>query len=317
MPDSLLSQLPSDFLSRLTELLSPEELSAWKVSASCPPLAVRWTGDADACNEACESLVEAGLAPTPVPWCPQAWSLGCIPRSQVSRLPLVAEQKLFLQSLSSMAAVMAMGVRPGDDVLDLCAAPGAKTSLIRRQQNGRGMLLANELSRSRTIRLKTVLAKLSIEGVEVLTGPGESIGSTHERCFDRVLADVPCSGEGRFHLSDASTWSRWSESGIRGLAKRQGALLESACKALRPGGEVLYSTCTMAHEENEGVVDRVLRRGRTLMEVRPIDLPLSSMRPGLQEWRGRTLHPEIARTVRVLGDSETIPFFMARLRRIE
>jgi len=286
-------------------------------SAMCPPLAIRWTGDPVSADEGKAALIKVGLSPAQVPWCRNAWSLGRIPRSRVSRLPLVAEQKLFLQSLSSMAAVMAMDVRPGDDVLDLCAAPGAKTSLIRLQQEGQGMLVANELSRARTIRLKTVLARLNVEGVEVLTGPGESIGTTHERCFDRVLADVPCSGEGRFHLSDDATWSRWSEAGIRGLAKRQGALLESACKALRVGGEVLYSTCTLAPEENEGVVDRVLRRGRTSMEVRSIDLPLTTTRPGLQQWRGRTLHPDVARAVRVMGDCETTPFFMVRLRRVE
>jgi 16S rRNA (cytosine1407-C5)-methyltransferase len=214
-----------------------------------------------------------------------------------------------------MAAVMALDVRPGHDVLDLCAAPGGKTSLIRRQQQGRGMLVANELSRARTVRMKKVLARLNIEGVEVLTGPGASMGSTHERCFDRVLADVPCSGEGRFHLSDAATWSRWSLAGIRGLAKRQATLLESACKTLRPGGVAVYATCTMAPEENERVVDRVVRRGRIPLEILPVDLQLTSTKPGLHRWQGRSMLPEMARTVRVLGDTETTPFYIARLRR--
>ena len=317
MNTAALSTLPEAFRSRVPRILDESDMPGWEASLSCPALAVRWTGKPGRAPLGAEYLQTHGLEPVEVPWCPEVWSLGEVSRGSVTGLEWVQEQTLMLQSLSSIAAVMALGVRPGHDVLDLCAAPGGKTSLIHRQQQGRGMLIANELSRSRTRRLQALLRRLRIRDIEIRTGPGEALGSTHERCFDRVLADVPCSGEGRFHLSDPATWSRWSESAIRGLARRQVALLESACSTLRPGGELIYATCTMAPEENEQVVDRVLRRARTSMRVLPIDLPLDAARPALGSWEDRTFTPETSRTVRVVAGSGMTPFYMARLQRMD
>jgi len=260
-------------------------------------------------------LKEHGLDPAPVPWMDEAWTLGRIARTEVTRLPWVESQQLFVQSLSSMAAVMELGVEPGHDVLDLCAAPGAKTSLLARCQQGRGILVANDLSRRRTAGLRALLKRLGIEETVLRTGPGEAVGRSHARCFDRVLADVPCSSEGRFHASEASTWANWSESAIRGLAKRQQALLEAACAAARPGGLILYATCTMAPEENERVVDRVLRRGTTDVELLPIDLPVESSQEGLASWGAEQFLPELKKARRMLGSETATPFFMAKLRR--
>ena len=315
MSVSPLSQLPEAFLRRTRAWLSPPDFDAWCASVERPPLAVRWTGASEATAEGRSYLLEQGLEIEDVPWLPEAWSLGQISRETVSRLPMVADQLLFMQSLSSMACVMAVGVEAGHDVLDLCAAPGAKTSLLRRMQQGSGILVANDLSRRRMARLRSLLEGLDIQGVDVRTGPGEMMGRDFAGCFDRVLVDVPCSSEGRFSLSDPSTWANWSEGVIRGLARRQEALLESACATARRGGEVLYATCTMAPEENERVVDRVLRRGRVGMELIPIDLEIDSARPGLMEWGSESFLPEIRHTRRILGTSTTTPFFMAKLRR--
>jgi len=257
------------------------------------------------------------MDPRPIPWASEAWSLPGESRRMLTDLPWVRSQRLFVQSASSMAAVHALGVQPGHDVLDLCAAPGAKTSLIHRQQAGSGILVANELSRARTERLRALLGRLEITDVEILTGPGELLGRSHARCFDRVLADVPCSGEGRFHLSDQSTWSRWSESSIRGLSRRQTVLLQSACRACRPGGEVLYATCTMAPEENEQVVDRVLSKADPPVELLPVQLDLPDRRPALQSWGGDAYAHDLSHALRILASETMTPFFMARLRRME
>ncbi|MDP6479964.1 MAG: RsmB/NOP family class I SAM-dependent RNA methyltransferase [Phycisphaerales bacterium] len=309
--------LPEAFLARTHRILGQADVAAWEASLACPSLTVRWTGKPDRVRLGPEYLESEGFTPQSVPWFDEAWKLGAISRRVVTALDWVREQTLMLQSLSSIAAVMAMGVEPGHDVLDLCAAPGAKTSLIHRLQQGRGILVANELSRTRTRRMDSLLRRLRINDVDIRTGPGEALGGTYERCFDRVLADVPCSGEGRFHLSDSASWSRWSEAAIRGLAKRQVALLESACRTLRPDGRVLYATCTMAPEENEQVIDRVLRRGRTPIELVPADLPLDGVRPGLSGWEGNEFLPEIKHAVRVVPGTGMTPFFMASLRRVE
>jgi 16S rRNA C967 or C1407 C5-methylase (RsmB/RsmF family) len=312
-----LSMLPDAFVERTRQILSPSDLALWEESLIHPALTVRWTGKPERAHLGSEYLESHGFTPRAIEWCPEAWLLGSGSKLALTSLDWVAAQTLFLQSLSSMAAVMAMGVQPGHDVLDLCAAPGAKTSLIHRRQAGCGILVANELSRSRTRRMLALLKRLCISDIDILTGPGEMLGSTHARCFDRVLADVPCSGEGRFNLSDAASWSRWGASSINGLAKRQVALLEAACRTLRPGGEVVYATCTMSPEENELVVDRVLRKARTPMEVCDIELPIEAARPGLTSWNGHECAPQLQRTVRVVAGFGMTPFYMARLRRTE
>jgi 16S rRNA (cytosine1407-C5)-methyltransferase len=309
--------LPEAFITRTHRILGSADIASWEESLARPSLTLRWTGKAARASLGLEYLESEGFEPQPVAWFGEAWMLGPVSRRTVTAMGWVREQTLMLQSLSSIAAVMAMGIEPGHDVLDMCAAPGAKTSLIHRRQQGKGILVANELSRARTRRMDALLRRLRINDADIRTGPGEMLGSTHARCFDRVLADVPCSGEGRFHLSDAATWSRWSESAIRGLAKRQTALLESACRTLRPGGRVLYATCTMAPEENEQVVDRVLRRGRTPMEMIPVTLPLEGVRPGLPAWEDKEFLPEIKHAVRVVPGTGMTPFFMACLRRLE
>ena len=309
--------LPEAFLDRAYRVLGSDDVADWEGSLQRVSIALRWTGDRDEVEDASAYLKQHEIPAEPVPWYREAWRIGDVPRRSVTALEWVKRQTLFLQSLSSMAAVMALDVRPGHDVLDLCAAPGGKTSLIHRLQQGQGILVANELSRARTKRMTALLTRLGIDDVDIQTRAGESFGGGYERCFDRVLADVPCSGEGRFHLADAASWSRWSESAIRGLSKRQVGLLESACRTLRLGGRVLYSTCTMAPEENELVIDRVLRRMRTPMKVHPIALHTESFRPGLAGWEDTEYLADVQQTVRVVPGSGMTPFFLACLERVE
>ncbi|MDP7028695.1 MAG: RsmB/NOP family class I SAM-dependent RNA methyltransferase [Phycisphaerales bacterium] len=316
MTEPDLNQLPAAFLKRLELLLDPPARAAWQRAAARLPMSVRWTGPPGQESRGADYLKEHGFDPHPIGWAPDAWTLPGAARRSVTGLDWVRSQQLFVQSASSMAAVQALGVQPGHDVLDLCAAPGAKTSLIHRRQEGRGILVANELSRARSRRLHALLSRLDITGVEILVGGGEHLGRSHARCFDRVLADVPCSGEGRFHLSDQATWSNWSESSIRGLSRRQTALLQSACHACRPGGEVLYATCTMAPEENEQVIDRVLSKADPHVELLPVDMDIPGRRPGLQSWGGVEFSNDLSHAVRIQANEIMTPFFMARLRKV-
>lgn len=316
MSDPTSTALPEALIRRVTGLLSPEDLESWWRHVQDPVVAARWTGASDKIDEAQRAMKAAGLEARPLPWMHGAWTLGCCDRAEITSIPEFASQRLFLQSASSMAAVMAMAIEPGHDVLDVCAAPGAKTSLIRVQQEGRGVLLANELSRRRSDRMRSLLSKFSMEDVEIRVGAGEALGGTHARCFDRVLADVPCSGEGRIRAADPSTWARWSPSSIRGLARRQEGLLEAALKCVRPGGELLYATCTMAPEENERVIDRVLASRRTPAELLPINLPLSARRPPIDSWDGWQASADLSHCVRLVADAQHTPFFMARLLRV-
>lgn len=307
--------LPEAFRERTARMVSREDHAAIEQTFLDPPLSVRWAGPDAEADMGAQVLVEHGMQPVPVGWYPGAWHIDTTHRRALSDLVADNTNRLFIQSLSSMAAVMAMGIQPGHDVLDLCAAPGAKTSLIHRQQRGRGILIANELSRNRMKRMAALLQRQCIESVEFVTGEGQRLGRSHAECFDRVLADVPCSGEGRFRAHEPRSWSNWSLERVRRLADRQIALLESACRTLRSGGEVLYATCTLAPEENERVVDAILASGDVPMEPVPLDLSCPSLRVPLASWEGQDFHEGVALGARIVAGEGMTPFFMARLRR--
>jgi len=193
-----------------------------------------------------------------------------------------AEGRIILQSPSSLAAVRAMDARPGERILDLCAAPGGKSAAIAASTPGTIELVANDRSRNRCHRMRALFVSLGVEA-RVRVGPGERMPGPREGGFDRVLVDAPCSGEGRFHVDDPESWSKWSVKSTRRLASLQKSLLHAAIQLVRPGGRIVYSTCTLGRTENEAVVARALQRygdeshGLSLDRIHddlPVGLPL-------------------------------------------
>ena len=176
----------------------------------------------------------------------------------------------YVMDSASIRAAEALGVRPGDSVLDLCAAPGGKALILLEALQGRGQLVANELSSDRRRRLKEVIETHVPEslraGVKVTGFDGNRFGIQKKDCFDRVLLDAPCSSER--HLLDADPEVKdWKESRTRGLAHRQYSLICSALLALKPGGILVYSTCSISPLENDGVVERLLRQKEGQLEL--------------------------------------------------
>ena len=251
----------------------------------------------------------ADLNPAPVPWCADAFVLP--PNTQLSSRAAWQEGRIYIQSLSSIAASLALDPQPGEAVLDLCAAPGSKTSHIAALMGNEGRLVANDASRSRSFKLRAVLDRLGAQA-QVRTGPGEQLGRRLAEQFDRVLVDAPCSGEGRFHADDPESHARWSPGHVKRLASKQKALLHAGIEATRPGGVIVYSTCTLSPEENEGVLARALKKYPVELEDLPLDL---DGQPALTEWKGKALPESIARARRLLPGPLFDGFFLARLRR--
>lgn len=164
---------------------------------------------------------------------------------------------------ASIRAAQALGVRPSERVLDLCAAPGGKALILAEALEGRGELVANELSRDRKMRLKKVMEEHVPESsrtlIQVTGFDGNQFGLKRKDSFDRVLLDAPCSSE-RHLLHDDPTQKDWKESRSRQLAMRQYSLLCSALLSLKPGGTLVYSTCSISPLENDGVVERLLQK---------------------------------------------------------
>lgn len=255
-------------------------------------------------------LAAQGIEAAPEPWC--AALLRVARGQEVSAGTTLAHAlgQVYVQSASSAVSALALGVRPGETVLDLCAAPGSKTTFLAQQMEDRGCLVANEPSPS---RLKSLLSNLERTGTTcalVTAYGGQNFPQRHR--FDRVLVDAPCSGEGTWRGPDARPQDVRPDLRAH-LARQQGALLRRGYEVLRPGGALVYSTCTCAPEENEGVLGPFIEE--TGARVLPLGVDVGG-EPGLVTWEGRR-YPEALGLARRLYphrfDSEG--FFVARLAK--
>ena len=174
----------------------------------------------------------------------------------------------YVMDPASAIVAYALEAKSNDDVLDMCAAPGGKTLIIAEQmsQSGEdvtGSLISNEMSEGRRERLMRVLHEyipkeqrmfISVKGLD-----GNQYGLRNPEAFDRILADVPCSGE-RHLLENSKEFEMWSEKRTKNLAVRQYSLLSSAWLALKPGGRIVYSTCSISPEENDAVIAKLIKK---------------------------------------------------------
>ena len=170
-----------------------------------------------------------------------------------------------------MAAAAALAPRPGERVLDLCAAPGGKSTQMAALMQGRGTLVCNEPVAARAQVLSRNIERMGVKNAVVVSALPEELSPRWPEYFDRVLVDAPCSGEGMFRRHPEAI-GEWSPAAPAGCAQRQAAILLSAARMLRPGGRLAYSTCTFSAEENEGVIQAFLRE-RAEFALVPFSLP--------------------------------------------
>lgn len=231
------------------------------------------------CNaENLRSHLDFPLEPTP--FCPDGFY---IPPNVASlgNHPLHHAGAFYMQEPSATSAVEMLGVEPGDKVLDLCAAPGGKSTQIGAKLQNKGLLWSNEIVRNRANILLSNIERMGIANAVVSCCHPETLCERLSGQFDRVLVDAPCSGEGMFRKNTAAQ-AEWSEAHVKSCAERQLHILNSAKQALKPGGVLVYSTCTFSPEENEGVVTRFLEENPDFV---PEDSGVTFGRPALQAAR--------------------------------
>ena len=159
----------------------------------------------------------------------------------------------YLQEASAMAPVALLDPRPGERVCDLCAAPGGKTTQIAGRMLGQGFLLCNEINPKRAKILSRNMERMAVPNALVTNEHPQRLAQKYPGFFDRVLVDAPCSGEGMFRKEEAAV-TDWSQETVEMCARRQAEILHSAARLVRPGGRLVYSTCTFAPEEDEQAV---------------------------------------------------------------
>ena len=231
-----------------------------------------------------------------------------------------ADGHIYVQNVSSQLAPLALAPREGDRVLDLCAAPGSKTGQLSTLVGKAGEVTAVEKARPRFYKLKANVYAQGATNVLPWMGNGAVYWRREPEAFDRVLVDAPCSTEGRFRTHDPETTAYWSPRKIREMRSKQVKLLWAGIQALKPGGTLLYSTCTFSPEENEGVVAKVLNTFGDAIEVVDAGLPTSGpvaeqVSAGLTEWNGRELPQALELTRRVLPNALLEGFYVAKLAK--
>ena len=229
------------------------------------------------------------------------------PRIKPSTLPEFANGEFIIQNPASFIPVLELQPQVGQSILDMCAAPGAKSSHIAALTNNRANLMLNDTSRTRFFKMKKLMSTMGVEA-EYSLRDGRTLSKEFDAAsFDAVLLDAPCSGEANMNIDDIRGWNL---STIKRLHTLQSRLIQEAFTLLRPGGRLVYSTCTIAPEENELVIDTLLRHNPTARITQPKTYPKRAL-PGLNQWEGKELSADIKKCLRLLPSPSTKPFFIA------
>ncbi len=220
----------------------------------------------------------------------------------------------YSQGLESMMPILALNPTNTDLFLDLTASPGSKTTQACQNMKNRGVIIAND---DKPLRIKTLnlnLSRMGCSNTIVFRHDAVQLCKKLKKMmrFDKILIDPSCSGEGKFR-DDYKAIESWSEEKINMLSQRQKKIAASSIGLLKKGGEILYSTCTYSPEENEEVVDFLIKNFD--LEIKDIELPLES-RPGLTDWKGKRYSHKLKKAKRIYPqDNNTDGFFLAKLKK--
>ena len=262
-----------------------------------------------------EQLAAAGFQTQRIAWYRDALTLRSGRLRDLQETELYRTGALYVQSLPSMLPPLILDPKPGETILDLTAAPGSKTTQIACLMQGQGRLVANDNKKIRFFKLRANCAMQGASFVETTLRYGEAFGREWPNTFDRVLADVPCSAEGRFDVNEPKSIGYWKPMKVREMARKQKRLLWSAIQTLKIGGTLVYSTCTFAPEENELVINWALQKFGKAIRVEPITLDLSNVSSGLAAWDKVTFDPSVKLVRRILPGPEMEGFFLAKLSK--
>lgn len=221
-------------------------------------------------DEIAEALDAAGIPWQPVAWYDDAFVLPHESERALGELPIYQEGRIYLQSLSSMIPALVLGAQPREDVCDMCAAPGGKTTQVVALTGNAAYLTACEMHAPRAEKLEYNLQKLGAKNVNVMRVDARRMDDFFS--FDRVLLDAPCSGSGTITAGDPRVAKRFTPALVAKSQKAQAALFDKALTLVKPGGTLVYSTCSVLAGENEDIVSQGLRRARKRgsYEVQPV-----------------------------------------------
>ncbi len=248
---------------------------------------------------------------TPIPWCKEGFWLDTkTGRYDIGNTIEHYLGYIYVQEAASMIPPLALDPKEGERVLDMCAAPGSKTTQMAAMMKNKGMIVANEQSYSRIQALSFNIERCGAANVIISEMYGQAVKGTE---FDKILLDAPCSGTGTIRKS-LKTIGWWNPNYIKSLCKTQRRLLDTAWSLLKKGGVLVYSTCSLEPEENEEMISEFLEKHNDA-KIEKIDLDIRHGDP-VMEFEGKEYDAEIRKCLRLWPqDNDTEGFFIAKLKK--
>ena len=296
-------------LSEAEELINTKSMQAVRAS-------VKFKSDFDYES----ALKKLGVELEKIEWMPiPAWWVKS-GQAELNKSNFIEAGELYVQNAASFLPILELDLNPEDRVLDLCAAPGGKSDLILSLGVKPGNLHLNDNSRVRFFKMKKRFDNLNLTDINYSIYNLKNI-TRHKKdyasLFDKILLDAPCSNEASIKINLPKTLKHWSEAHIKRLRDIQRAGILTAANFLKPGGTIVYSTCTFAPEENEGVIQYFLKK-HPEFELQELKFRnLDEYTGGITSWRQKPLnaHGDVTKTARIKPSAKMHGFFVAKIKR--
>lgn len=311
------------FVSRLASILMVPRSRVKGIFGQRQTTTIRINTLRDEEKEIRESLERKGYELRSIPWAEHCYHVINKDKAEISQSEEYQEGKYYIQNLSSILATLVLDPKENESILDMCAAPGSKTTHISQITNNKAKLLANDSDISRVSSMEKVLEQFGAYNVKTTYSDAKDFGKKYPVTFDKILLDAPCSGEGMIYFNGPKPLRYWNMDKIKRCAFIQKELIISAFKSLKHGKYMIYSTCTLEPEENEGVVTYLLKMFPNaklekieLVEKEEFKEYKDNVKPGIKKWSGNIYHPSVKNTIRIIPNSRMMGFYIAKIYKI-
>jgi len=311
------------FVSRMASILMvPKGKIPWLFSQR-PITTIRLNSLKGDIEDTKMELLSKGYDLQEIPWSKDTYFVMNKDKAEVSQTEMYTDGRYYIQNLSSILATLVLDPKEKETILDLCAAPGSKTTHIADVTKNKATVIANDIDMGRISDLQSVVDQFGAK-VKVTLSDGKDFGKKYPVYFDKVLLDAPCSGEGLIYFRNGDPLRFWSMDKVKRSMFEQKELVESAFKALKHGKYMIYSTCTLEPEENEGVLTHLLKIFPNA-KIEKIEIKeeivksfpelRNSIASGITKWSGNLYDKQVRNAIRIIPNKMMMGFFIAKISK--
>ncbi len=308
------------FVSRMASILMIPKSRVKQAFSKRPITTIRMNSLKGSPEETKDILLKKGYALELVPWSPNTYFVLNKDKSEVSQTEEYYDGRYYIQNLSSILAVLILNPQKGQKILDMCASPGSKTTHIADLTENQSEIFANDIEIARVSDMNAVIKQFGAESVKTLLSDGRDFGKKYPAYFDNVLLDAPCSGEGLIYFRGPRPLRYWSMNKVKRSSYLQKELIVSAFKTLKHGKTMVYSTCTLEPEENEGTITYLLDNFPNarvqkidILEKKEFEGYMEVIKPGIKKWSGNIYNKQVENSIRIIPNERMMGFYIAKI----